>query len=318
MPKVRALVITAFDGPPEVRQLDPPDVTPGRSILRLLAGGLNPVDLAIGSGRFYMPVPDPPFVAGGEAVAEVVSSSRFPAGARVWALQQTGSFAEVFSCPDDALVPVPDGVDPAVAVGMGIAGLAGWMSVHNRGEIRGGETVLVLGAGGVVGQVAVQAARAGGAGRIVAAMRNVAGADRARDLGAHAVVALGGADDADRLADACAEGANLVIDTLWGDPMVAALRALAPRARIVQVGNGAGPVVAFPAGPLRGGRIDIRGFSVFNERHADLAAAFDDLARAAGAGDVIVAHETVPLAEGPAAWARQAAGTGGTKLVLVP
>ena len=318
MPTVRALVITEFGAPPELGQVETASAQDGQAVLRLLAGGLNPVDLAIGSGRFYMKLPQPPFVAGGEAVAEVVSSSRFPAGTRVWALQQTGSFAEVFTCADAALVEVPDGVAPSVAVAMGIAGLAGWMAVRNRGELRAGETVLVLGASGAVGQVAIQAARLGGAGRIVAAMRNPDGEERARSLGAHAVVTLGSGDDTSALQAACLPGATLVIDTLWGAPIVAALPALAPRARIVQVGGGAGPIVEFPAGPLRGGRIDIRGFSVFNERQADLAESFQELAAAAGREEVVVPTEEVALADGPSAWARQAAGTGGVKLVLVP
>ena len=318
MSNVRALLITKFGAPPEVRDVETPVPGEGETLLRLLAAGLNPVDLAIGSGRFYMPLPQPPFVAGGEAVAEVVSSTRFAAGTHVWVLQQHGSFADVFTCSDSTLVPVPDGVTPSVAVAMGIAGLAGWMSVRSRGELRAGETVLVLGASGAVGQVAIQAARLGGAGRIVAAMRNPDGTDRARALGAHAVVLLGGEDDTKSLQAACLPGATLVVDTLWGAPIVAALPALAPRARIVQVGGGASPIVEFPAGPLRGGRIDIRGFSVFNERQSDLAQSFQELAAAAGRGEVVMPIEKIPLADGAEAWARQAAGTGGVKLVLIP
>ena len=318
MSKVRALVVTKFGDPPEMRDVDTPSPGEGEAVLRLLAAGLNPVDLAIGSGRFYMPLPQPPFVAGCEAVAEVVSSSRFAPGTHVWTLQQTGTFAETYTCPESALVPVPEGVSPSTAVATGIAGLAGWMAVRSRGEVRSGETVLVLGASGAVGQIAIQAARLSGAGRIVAAMRNPDGSERARRLGAHAVVALGGEDDTSALQAACLPGATLLIDTLWGAPIVAAIPALAPRARIIQVGGGAGPIVEFPAGPLRGGRIDIRGFSVFNERQSDLALSFQELASAAGRGEVVMPIEEVPLGDGPVAWARQAAGTGGVKLVLVP
>jgi NADPH2:quinone reductase len=211
---------------------------------------------------------------------------------------------------------VPDGVPAALAVALGIAGLAGWMPVRRRGGLQPGDTVLVLGASGAVGQIAIQAAVHGGAGRIVAAARSEAGLERARALGATATVRLGG-DDAAALREACAPGADLVIDPLWGTAVVAALGALRARARIVQVGNAAGPVAEMPAGPYRGGRLDLRGFSVFSEHRDDLAAAYRELCEAAAAGAVRLDVVEVPLADGPAAWARQTAGNA-PKQVLVP
>ena len=86
----------------------------------------------------------------------------------------------------------------------------------------------------------------------------------------------------------------------------------------MQVGNAAGPEAVVVAGPLRGGRLDLRGFSVFSEPVAEIAAAYPELLAAAAGGAIRVAVEEMPLAEAPAAWARQAAGTGGAKLVLVP
>ena len=318
MSTCRAVVVPALGRSPEVREVDAPSSRPGRALVRLRAAGLNPVDLAIGAGRFYMPLPDPPFVAGVEAVGEVLESQAHPVGTRVWCLQVTGCFSEAISVPEERLVPVPEGVDDATAAGLGVAGLAGWMPVHARGGVTAGETVLVIGASGVVGQVAIQSARAGGAGRIVAATRSPGGAERAKGSGADVAVALGGADDAAALRAACGDGADLVIDTLWGEPIVAALGALSPRARIVQVGSGAGQTAALPAGPLRGGRIDIRGFSVFSESDRDRADSYRDLVEAAGRGEIRLATETVPLAEAPDACRRLAAGTGGAKLVLVP
>lgn len=313
-----ALVVTALGATPQVREVPRPEPPPGHALVRLRAGGLNPADLAVGAGRFYLPLPDPPFVAGCEAVGEVIRSGRHPEGARVWCLQPFGCLAGVFTCPEESLVPVPAGVGDAAAVAMGVAGLAGWMPVRERGALRPGETVLVLGASGAAGRVALQAARTGGAGRVVAGVRSEAGGAVARAAGADAVVRLGGEDTPAAIRDAAPDGVDLVVDTLWGDPIIAALGALGRRARIVQVGNGAGPAVALPAGPLRAGRIDIRGFSVFSEHPADVARAYIDAASAAGRGEIVVETETLSLADGPAAWERQAAGTSGVKLVLVP
>ncbi|MCC6832026.1 MAG: zinc-binding dehydrogenase [Thermoleophilia bacterium] len=315
---MRAVVTPEAGAAPEVREVPEPQAAPGRALVRLLAAALNPVDLAIGAGRFYMPVPEAPRVAGVEAVGEVVASAVHAPGTRVWSLEATGRFAEVFSAADDALVPVPDGLDAAMAAAIGVAGLAGWMPVRDRGALVPGETVAVLGAGGIVGQVAIQAALLGGAGRVVALARSDEGLARARVLGAHAVVPLGATDPGAALRAAAPDGVDLIVDTLWGAPLAACLPALRHGGRVVQVGSAAGQSAELVAGPLRGGRIDIRGFSVFSEAHRDIAAAYAALAAAVAGGEVRMDVERVPLRDAPAAWARQASGTRGAKLVLVP
>jgi NADPH:quinone reductase len=108
-----------------------------------------------------------------------------------------------------------------------------------------------------------------------------------------------------------------VVDALWGPSGAAALRALARRGRLVQVGNAEAPAAEVVAGPLRGGRLDVRGISLFSEEPADVVRAYGDLAAAAAAGGVRLRVEAVGLEEGPAAWARMAAGAGGTKLVVM-
>ena len=127
---MRAVVTPAGGAAPQVREVPEPPPAAGRALVRLVAAGLNPVDLAIGAGRFYLPVPDPPRVAGAEAVGEVVRSDVHRPGTLVWSLEPTGRFGEVFSAADAALVPVPEGLDPVMAAAIGIAGLAGWMPVR--------------------------------------------------------------------------------------------------------------------------------------------------------------------------------------------
>lgn len=314
---MKAVVLDAWGQSPVVRDVDEPDVDAGRALLRLRAAGLNPVDLAIASGRFYGPTPEPPFTLGAEAVGDVVESARFAAGTRVWCLTTTGGFGEHFTAPEELLVPVPDGISDEVAAAIGIAGLAGWMSVLDRGGLQPGQTVLVLGASGVVGQVAVQAARSRGAGRIIAAARTKEGLERALALGAHWFVPLDEGDIAKELRDACAPGADLIIDMVWGTPVLAAFEAARARCRLVQVGNAAGATATVTGGTLRGGRLDIRGFSVFTEYPADVARAYGALAQAVASGVVSLQVEALPLIEAPIAWARQANGTAGRKLVLV-
>lgn len=313
---MKALTVASWGATPRIAEVDEPKRGPGRSRVRVLAAGLNPVDLAIGSGRFYGETPSPPFTPGAELVGEVVESDTHPPGMRAWALTTVGAFAEFAVVADEHLIPIPDDVTDTAAAAFGIAGLAGWMSVVRRGELRPGETVLVLGSGGVVGQVAIQAARHAGAGAIVAVSRSPRSGDSAMELGADRFVAISEALG-DDLRTACAPGADLIVDMLWAEPAAAALGAAAQRARLVQVGNAAGATATIPGGTLRGGRFDVRGFSVFSEEFADVAGASADLLAHVAAGSIRLDIASVPLAEAPAAWASQLSGTAGRKLVLV-
>ncbi len=317
MPTVRAVSIVEWGAAPVVGEVAEPAATAGRALVRMRAAGLNPVDLAIASGRFYLPLPDPPFVAGAECMGEVVSSTTHPAGTRVWCLPVTGGFGELVTAPEESLAPVPDGLDDATAGGLGVAGLAGWMPVRHRGRLAPGETVVVLGASGAVGRVAVQAARLGGARWVVAVARGASGREAALALGADVALPTG-PDLAGALREACGGGADLVVDALWGDSAGAAIGVLRRGGRLVQVGNAESPSLEVVAGPLRGGLIDILGFSVISEDPAAVARGYRELAEVVLAGEISVGVEAVPLGDAPAGWARQAAGAGGRKLVLIP
>lgn len=312
---MRALLVPAWGATPELADAPEPAAADGSALVRVRVASINPVDLAIAAGRFYMPVGEPPFVSGAEAVGEVVSSARHAPGTRVWCLSMTGSLGELVTAPEGRLVPVPEGLPDELAAALGIAGLAGWMPVRDRGGLRPDEVVAVLGAGGIVGQVAIQAARLGGAGRIVAVARSGSGRDRALALGADLALSTG-PDLAEALRTACPDGVDLVVDALWGESAAAALGALGRGGRLVQVGNAQSPTAEIVAGGMRGGRHDIRGFSVFSEDDGALAAAYGALAAAAAAGDLEIPLSVAPLSGAPDAWRRQAEGTGGEKLVV--
>jgi NADPH2:quinone reductase len=251
-------------------------------------------------------------------VGIVVDSARFAAGTRVWSLGVTGRFSEIFVARDDQLVVVPEDVAAPMAAAMGVAGLAGWMPVMSRGAMVPGERVLVLGASGIVGQVAVQTAKAAGAGWIVAAARSADGCRRALKAGADLTVRLSDPDFELQLADAARGGFDLVIDTLWGEPLQASLGALRTGARVVHVGNASAPLASLAGGALRLRRVDIRGFSLFSEPAEAIARDYPLLCQAAAAGTVSIGIDEVPLEDGAAAWAAQAHQASGRKIVLVP
>ena len=160
-------------------------------------------------------------------------------------------------------------------------------------------------------------ARAAGAGRVIAVARSAAGRRRAREAGAD--IALEPGDElAAHLRDAADGGVDLVVDGLWGPPAAAAVTAMAPGGRLVQVGNSADPIAGLPGGPFRGGRLDLRGFSVFSESPESRRAGFSELAAAIAAGVVTIPVEEAPIGEVGAAWERLVAGAGGVKLLVRP
>jgi NADPH2:quinone reductase len=321
---VRAAVLSGYQEAPELGDRPEPQVLEGQTLLELLAAALNPADLAIGSGTFPAGSPQLPYVPGIEGVGRVVRSARFPKGTRVWAsgrglgVAVDGSFAGRFAASDDALVPVPEDAEDVVAAAFGQVGLAAWMPLTWLAPVRPGEVVLVLGATGSVGSIAVQAAKLLGAGRVVGVGRDQSRLDVVGGLGADAVVALDGDDFRGRLS-AALDGAapSLVLDLLWGPPLEAAAAVAGPGARIVHLGQSAGPVAALASGLVRGKQLQILGYSNFAVPADALAKGYAEVVGHAVAGSIRLATDVLPLGRVGEAWQRQARGRD-LKLVLVP
>ena len=315
---MRAAVVGELGQPPSPGELPEPSPGDGEVVLEVLAAPLNPVDVAVSKGAFYGGHPELPYVPGAEVVGRVRGS-----GEVVWAfgaglgLTRNGGMAELAAVPEERLVRVPEGADPALAGALGIAGLAGWIPLAVRTPVREGETVLILGATGTVGLVAVQVARLLGAGRIVAAGRSEEGLARARERGADAVVPLGDSFQ-DDLREAVGDGAlTLIFDPLWGEPLVASLEVAAPRARIVHLGQSAGPTATLASGTVRGKELELFGHSNFAVPMDVLRREYDRLVRHAEAGEIRVDVESIQLDEVATAWERQQRGDH-RKLVLIP
>jgi NADPH:quinone reductase len=321
---VRAAILSAYQAPPELGERAEPPAGEGKALIELRAAALNPADLAIASGSFPAGSPPLPYVPGIEGVGTVVQSRRFAPGTRVWAsgrglgVGADGTFAERFAAADEVLVEVPAGAEDLLAAALGQVGLAAFMPLSWLAPVRPGESVLVLGATGNVGSVAVQVAKALGAGRVVGVGRDQARLDEASELGADAVVALGGDDFPARLV-AAVEGSapTLILDALWGPPLEAAAVAAGPGARIVHLGQSAGPIASLASGLVRGKQLQILGYSNFAVPLDVLAQGYKDVVGHALAGRIRLNAEAVPLARIGEAWERQQKRRD-AKLVLVP
>jgi len=261
--------------------------------LEVLAAALNPLDRAVAAGQFYGGHPPLPYVPGCECVG------REAGGRVVWTfgaglgLTRSGTMAER-AAPGAVVVEVPEGADPALAAALGIAGLAGWLPLAWRAPVRAGDRVLVLGATGTVGQVALQAARLLGAEHAVAAGRDQAGLERALALGADQAVGLHG-DFGEP---------TFVFDPLCGEPLERAVAAAAPGARIVQLGQSAGAAANLHSAAIRGKQLEVYGFSNFAVPAVVLAEHYRRLIERAIAGELRLDVERISLDEVGEAWNR--------------
>jgi NADPH:quinone reductase-like Zn-dependent oxidoreductase len=324
-----AVVVETPGHPPVVRRREPPIPRPDELTIRVTAAPIVPLDLLCASGTSYFGLPATPYVPGVQGVGVVESGTAdVPEGSAVWFATSAGmapgdgSMRGFTTAPERDVVVLPESADPAVVAALGLSGIAAWMALTWRGELAAGEQVLVLGAGGVVGQVAVQLARTAGAGRVVAAARSAAALERARRLEPDALVEIDAADDADTLAAkiraACDGPLDLVVDPLFGMPAGAAARALRPHGRLVNLGSSAGDEAPLTSSLLRGQSLRVLGYTNNALTPQQRRNALLKVVEEATAGRVHVAHEVVPLRDATDAWTRQSSGDTAGRIVLTP
>jgi NADPH2:quinone reductase len=292
---VRAARLHEIGGTPAVEEVDEPR---GDIVLEVSASALNPIDIAIGNGRFYGGTPETPYVIGSEAVG------RLPDRRRVWC-HAPGVMAErvAVTIPERA-VEIPDAVGDSLALACGVAGLTGWLAVSWRARVRPDDTVLVLGASGSLGGTAVQGAKLLGAKHVVGAARRTENIPAAADE----VVLI---DGSERYPEA-----TVIVDGLWGRPIERALAGAAPGVRVVQLGQSAGGAATLESAWVRGKHTNILGHSLFSVPADVLAAGYRELAEHARGGDIHFRIETYELDRIAEAWARQSTGSPGTKIVV--
>jgi NADPH2:quinone reductase len=235
---MRGVVVAVLGQPPEMIELDDVDG------LRIEAVALNPLDIAVGSGVFYGGHPDLPYIPGSEAVGRRDDGTLVYLFGDLRGIRKPGFLAERVEAPEALQLELPADADPALALAAGIAGIAGWVPVSWKAKVRPGDRVLVLGARGAVGQIAVQAAKLLGAENVVGAGRHATGD----------IVALGDIGDA-----LGSEGFTVCIDPVWGQPLADALAYAAVHARVVHIGQSAAPEAPLRSAVVRGKELKILG-----------------------------------------------------------
>ncbi len=247
---MKAVLCRAF-GPPSaltVEEVPEPQPGPDQVLIRVEAASVNFADTLVIEGK-YQQRPPFPFSPGGE-VAGVAAGlgpgvEGPPLGTRVLAMTGHGGFAEAALAPAAAVVPVPDGVEPVVAAALSYAYGTTLHALRDRGRLRPGETVLVLGAAGGVGLAAVQVAKLLGA-RVIAAASSAAKLETCQQAGADTLLDYSQEGWRERLRTLASEGVNVVYDPVGGPYAEPALRSLAWGGRYLVIGFAAGEIPRIP------------------------------------------------------------------------
>jgi NADPH:quinone reductase-like Zn-dependent oxidoreductase len=215
---MHAAVLHALGKPPRYEQFPEPVPGDGEVIVHVRAASLKPIDKQLASGSHYATPRELPLICGPDGVGYLGDGQRvFFGGPRApyGAKAQRTVVRRAFS------FPVPDGVDDETAAALPNPGVSAWLSLTFRAKLAPGENVLILGATGVTGKLAVKIAKLLGAGRIVAAGRNQQVLSTLRKDGADATIRLDAPAQDLSEAFACEAGPSgfqVVIDYVWGRP----------------------------------------------------------------------------------------------------
>jgi NADPH2:quinone reductase len=319
---MRAALVEAVGSPPVAADVDEPVREEGSALVAVAAAPLNPVEIRVAAGRHPRRAV-PPYVPGLEGAGTVIESDRLPPGTRVRfesaalpGFGALGTLAERAAVPEESLVELADDVDDDLAAAVGVVGITALLALERAAPTEGAR-VVVLGATGAVGQMAVQLAKALGAARVVGAGRSAERLERVRELGADEVVDLGDGDLQEAVERAAGGKPDVVVDVLWGEPAMAALSVLATEGRLVNVGQPAGTDVRIPLETVRNRQGAIHAISSGWTALDRKAAAFGRVMEQVRAGRLVVDREVVPLDDVSGAWERQAASPGKKLVVAV-
>jgi NADPH:quinone reductase-like Zn-dependent oxidoreductase len=322
MATMNAAVVTSFGEPPHYQQFEVPGpASADQALVDVLAVGLHPRVRTDARGAHYSSSGTLPMIPGIDGVG------RRPDGKQIYFVagdDAPGTMAERALVDVRRCIELPDDVDVAkVAAAMNPA-MSSWVALRRRVPLQPGQSVLVLGATGNAGTMAVQIARRLGAGRVVGAGRDHDRLAALAALGADAVVEL--TDDVEATTKALAGAAaevDIAIDYLWGAPAQRAIAALltarSDRSRAldwIQIGAVAGPTIELPSVALRSANLRLQGNGQGAVSTRAYLAELPSLVSEIDAGTIVVKPTTTPLEEVERVWLQP--DVSGERTVLVP
>jgi NADPH:quinone reductase-like Zn-dependent oxidoreductase len=321
MASMNAAVVTSFDQPPHYRQFEVPKPTEDELLVDVLAVGLHPRVRSGAAGAHYTSTGTLPMIPGIDGVG------RRPDGKRIYFVADDdvfGTMADKALVDERRSIELPDDIDAATVAATMNPAMSAWVALRHRAPVEPGQSVLVLGATGNAGTMAIRVAKLLGAGTVIGAGRDLERLSTLSTVGADALVQL--TDDTEETSHALAEAAadvDIVIDYLWGKPaersITALLSARSDRGRQlnwIQIGAIAGATIQLPSAALRSANLRLQGTgqgAVSNETYlAELPSLVDQIK----AGTITLKAKPQALADIHAIWTNT--DKPGERTVLIP
>jgi NADPH:quinone reductase-like Zn-dependent oxidoreductase len=309
---VKAAIITIPGSTPVFADFDDPVARVGEELIFVTASALSQVTKSRASGSHHTSPGSLPAVVGIDGVG------RTPDGRRVYFMlprEPLGGMAEKVAVRIDQCISVPDHVDDITAAAIAIPGMSSWAACKERARLITGENVLINGATGTSGRLAVQIAKYLGAKRVIATGRNVETLEQLKAIGADVTIPLG--QSADELEKAFqqefgGEGINVVLDYLWGQSaeilIIAAAKAGkdAVPIRFVQIGAVSGGNIVLPIAALRSSALVLMGSGMGSIPRKGLISAIRGVLQAVVLAKLKIETKVVPLAEVEDTWNKDA------------
>jgi NADPH:quinone reductase-like Zn-dependent oxidoreductase len=272
------------------------------------------------SGRHYSSAGGPPFIPGfdGTRVREDGECVYF-----AWPDYPFGAMAQMCVVDESHVIQIPEGLNNESAAAMAIPGMSSWAALNERAFLRAGETVLINGATGTSGRLAIQIAKHLGAKKVIATGRDAASFEALRLLGADVTIAL--TEDRDGMETAFKkefeEGVDIVLDYLWGvsaETLLTSGAKAGPEGvptRFVQIGSISGAEITLPASLLRSSALQLIGSGVGSVPFQKLLKSIQGVLAAAPSAGFKIATNAVPLSDVSRAWTAQGSDS---RIVLIP
>jgi NADPH2:quinone reductase len=317
---MKAAVVHSYSAPPRYAEFADPRPGAGEAMVQVTAAGLHPVVKALAKGAHYTGTGQLPFIPGVDGVGRLEDGTRvYFGGAR----SPCGTMAERAVVARERCIPIADSLDDVTVAAMMNPGMASWGALRERAQFGAGEAVLILGATGSAGGMAVQIAKRLGARRIVAAGRDVEALEETKALGADTTISLKLEHEAlvAALREEIAEQKiDVILDYLWGVPAEETLAAIAGkgggtwRIRYVQIGNSAGPTITLAGATLRSTGLEMLGSGFGSISMERIFASLKDFLQVAAREPFRMQTATAPLSDVEARWSDE----GEARLVFQP
>jgi len=307
---MKAAIVQGAGQNPVYGDFAEPVAEPGENRVTVTASALSPLVRGRASGAHYSSANQFPFVVG------VDGTGRLDDGQRVYFILPRaphGGMAEQTAVSTHQCLPLPDDLDDVTAAAIANPGMSSWVALYERARLKAGETVLINGATGAAGRLAVQIAKYLGAKKVIATGRNLEALQSLAALGADVTIPL--VEDRKELEESFreqfAQGVDIVIDYLWGASAQTLLTAGAKAGaeavpiRFVQVGAISGSDITLPAAVLRSSALEMMGSGLGSVAPERMVRCIADLLRATVPGGFKIATDPTPLSEVEPAWAKK-------------